>query len=85
MQDQDNNQGNWGEKDQELTARITQLTSLIQERYPELIPYINEIPVTMPNDPHPEVNHKILQDYYDSLSQIVRNHEKNKPTGDSEY
>jgi hypothetical protein len=85
MNDQDNNTSNWGNKDQDLTSRITQLTSLIQERYPELLPYLNEIPVTMPNDPHPEVNHKILQDYYDSLNQIVRNHEKNKPSGDTDY
>lgn len=68
------------ESEKDLTTKITQITNLIQEDYPELTPYIGEIPVTIPNDSEPEVNSKILKDYYDSLYQIVKNHQKNKPT-----
>lgn len=67
------------ESEQDLSARIMQITTVIQDKYPELLPYIGEIPVTVPNDPTPQVNNKILKDYYDSLYQIVRNHEMNKP------
>lgn len=72
------------ETEQDLNARITQITTLIQEKYPELLPYIGEIPVTIPNDPSPQVNSKILKDYYDSLYQIVKNHEVNKPKEEAE-
>lgn len=67
------------ESEQDLNSRIMQITSLIQEKYPELLPYINEIPISVPSDPSPEVNQTILKDYYDSLYQIVKNHEMNKP------
>lgn len=70
------------ESEQDLNIRITQITNLIQENYPELTPYIGEIPVSIPNDPQPEVNAKILKDYYDSLYQIVKNHQKNKPVNE---
>jgi hypothetical protein len=67
------------ESEQELNDRIVKITNTIQEKYPELVPYLSEMPVTVPNDPDTEVNYKILRDYYDSLYQIVINHEKNKP------
>jgi hypothetical protein len=70
------------ESEQDLSTRISQLTSIIQEQYPELLPYLAEIPVSVPSDPSPEVNSKILKDYYDSLYQIVKNHEMNRPKND---
>ncbi|MGE5318152.1 MAG: hypothetical protein ACM3ME_09155 [Chloroflexota bacterium] len=63
------------ETEQDMTVRINEITSLIQDKYPELLPYIAEIPVTVPSDPTPQVNNQILKDYYDSLYQIVKNHE----------
>lgn len=70
------------ESEQDLTTRISELTSLIQEKYPELIPYLGEMPLTVPNEPSPEMNNKVLKDYYDSLYHIVKNHEENKPDND---
>lgn len=70
------------ESEDDLNSRIVEITNQIQENYPELTPYINEIPISVPADPSPEVNTKILKDYYDSLYQIVMNHEKNKPNRD---
>lgn len=72
------------ESEQDLSTRISQLTTHIQEQYPELIPYIAEIPVSIPNEPSPEVNSKILKDYYDSLYQIVTNHEMNRPKNEND-
>ncbi|HLN52516.1 MAG TPA: hypothetical protein VK212_02335 [Lentimicrobium sp.] len=67
------------ESEKDLNERIVQITNKIQEDYPELTPYLGEMPVSVPSDPNVEVNQKILKDYYDSLYQIVTNHEKNKP------
>lgn len=65
------------ESEHELIDRITKLTNLIQDRYPEFTQFIGEMPVTIPSDPSPQVNIGILQDYYDSLCQILKNHELN--------
>jgi len=70
------------ESEQDLTTRISELTTLIQEKYPELIPYLGEIPLSVPSDPTPEMNHKVLKEYYDSLFHIVKNHEENRPEND---
>ncbi|MGE5383899.1 MAG: hypothetical protein ACM3PX_10770 [Omnitrophica WOR_2 bacterium] len=67
------------ESEHDLNTRIMEITNHIQDKYPELLPYIGEIPVTIPNDPSPEMNTKILKDYYDSLYEIVKNHEINRP------
>lgn len=72
------------ESEKDLSTRISQLTTLIQEQYPELLPYIAEIPVSVPSDPSPEVNSTILKDYYDSLYQIVKNHEINRPKNEAD-
>lgn len=67
------------ESEQDLSARIMELTTYIHDSYPELIPYIGEIPIAIPDDPAPEVNNKILKDYYESLYQIVKNHQNSEP------
>ncbi len=69
---------------EDLNIKIMELLSLIQEKHPELTPYIGEMPITVPSDSSPEVNSQILQDYYDSLNQIVINHIKNRPVEDDQ-
>ena len=56
----------------EYTADILKITLLIQKDYPELSKYITEIPVTIPDVQHPEINVKTLQDYYNTLSEILK-------------
>lgn len=68
------------EAEHDLNDRITKLTNIIQEKYPEFDQFIGEMPITIPNDPSPQVNIGMLQDYYDSLCQILKNYEaKNNP------
>lgn len=62
------------ETEEELNAKIIKITMVIQENYPELSKYLNEMPVTIPVDNHPEVNIKNLQKYYDSLITWFRNY-----------
>ena len=49
---------------------------MIQEKFPELSKYIEEMPITIPvNDP--EINLKQLTDYYNSLEDIVKKYAEN--------
>lgn len=56
----------------QLNADILKITLMIREKYPELSMYISEMPVTVPNVESPEINAKILQDYFDSLNVIFK-------------
>jgi hypothetical protein len=60
------------ETENEINAKILKVTMVIQENYPELSKYLNEMPITIPSDSRPEVNHKNLQKYYDSLVTLFR-------------
>jgi hypothetical protein len=61
----------------QLNADILKITLMIREKYPELSKYISEMPVTIPNVHSPEINAKILGDYYDSLNAIMKNYAQN--------
>lgn len=62
------------ETEEELNAKIIKVTMVIHENYPELSKYLNEMPITIPIDKHPEINLKNLQKYYDSLLTLFRNY-----------
>lgn len=49
-----------------LLTRITELTSKIETDYPELYRFLEENPITLPVEAHPEVHKKELQDYLES-------------------
>jgi hypothetical protein len=63
------------ETEHELNQKIISVTMLIQELHPELSKYLNEMPVTIPNEEHPHINIEILKEYYDSLLQILKDSE----------
>ena len=58
--------------EKEWNAKILAITMLIQEKHPELSKYLAEMPVTIPDENHPEVNIKALKDYYDSLDSLIK-------------
>lgn len=62
------------ETEKELTEKILKITLTIQEKYPELIPHIEEMPDTIPNAKSPGINTKILRDYFESLNSLVKNY-----------
>ena len=61
----------------QLNADILKITMMIRNKYPELSKYILELPVTIPNVESPEINTKILADYYNSLEAIMKNYAQN--------
>jgi NADPH-dependent curcumin reductase CurA len=62
------------ETEEKLNAEIVAITMQIQENYSELLKYLNEMPVTIPNAQRPEINAKNLKEYYDSLSSLLQDY-----------
>lgn len=62
------------ETEEDINTKIMKVTMVIQENYPELLKYLNEMPITVPIDNNPEVNVKNLQKYYDNLLSLFRNY-----------
>ncbi|GAA4078395.1 hypothetical protein GCM10022389_25520 [Flavobacterium cheonanense] len=62
------------ETEEEINAKILKITMVIQENYPELSKYLNEMPITIPIDSNPKMNVKNLEKYYDSLVNLFRNY-----------
>lgn len=58
----------------EWNAEIMRITLKIQTQFPELLKYITEMPITMPDAQHPEVNIKNLRDYCESLEALLKNY-----------
>ena len=50
----------------ELEKKILQLTTEMEEKYPELYAKLDEAPYTIPNEENPDLL-KEMQDYYDYL------------------
>ena len=58
--------------EKEMTEAISRLTLEISEKYPEMVKYIGEMPVTNPDKEHPNINSKVLTDYYNDLLAIMK-------------
>ena len=63
--------------EKELEEAILKTTLKINSQYPELSKYLTEMPVTIPDIQNPEMNVKILQDYYDSLESMLQKYSAN--------
>ncbi len=61
----------------ELTEKILKITMTIRNEFPELMKFLNEMPETIPNEESPEINKKILQEYYNSLLDLLRKYAPN--------
>lgn len=55
----------------ELNNQIINTTILIRKDYPELSKYLLEMPETIPDIENPEINRKVLNEYLNSLKEIV--------------
>jgi len=62
----------------EINKDILKVTMKIQAEYPELSEYLIEMPVTIPDQAEPHINTKTLQEYCDSLNQMVNKYSHNQ-------
>ena len=58
--------------EKEMNADIMVVTMQIKEKYPELSEFLNEMPVTIPDESNPEINVQILKEYHKSLTDMVK-------------
>ena len=61
----------------EINKDIIETTMVIDETFPELSKYIEEMPVTIPNTNEPEINEKNLKDYQSSLDVLLNKYAAN--------
>jgi hypothetical protein len=59
---------------QTILTQITQLTTDIETNYPELYRSLDENPMTIPSMDHPHIDSKVMQDYLESLKQLLLHH-----------
>ncbi|TXD52014.1 MULTISPECIES: hypothetical protein [unclassified Polaribacter] len=63
------------EKDlQSIRIEITELTTTIETNYPELYKNLDENPITLPERNHADTDKQVLQDYLESLKQLIKHH-----------
>ena len=61
----------------EINKNIIEITMAIDEKFPELSKYIDEMPVTIPNTNDPEINETNLEDYQSSLDVLLNKYAAN--------
>lgn len=57
-----------------ILTEITRLTYNIETNYPELYRNLDENPMTIPATNHPQINKEVMQDYLESLKQILKHY-----------
>lgn len=57
--------------EKDLNAKILEIIMVIKDKYPELLKYLDEMPMTVPTEKDPEITLKNLNIYYDSLKAIL--------------
>ncbi len=57
-----------------ILREIIQLTTNIETNYPELYRFLDENPMTIPATKHPHVDKVVMQEYLESLKQLLQHH-----------
>lgn len=65
-----------------LREKILEITEIINVKFPELVKFLDEMPLILPNDKHTKVSLQDLSEYYQSLDSVLKKYEieqDNKP------
>ncbi|MCK9401958.1 MAG: hypothetical protein M0Q26_01030 [Chitinophagaceae bacterium] len=54
-----------------LNEKILKITMRIKDQYPALSKYLEELPITIPNESKPEITIDNLKTYFDSLETML--------------
>ncbi len=63
-----------------LNAEIFSILSEISKKYPELSNFLNEMPMTIPNNSNANISIEILENYYQSLSDFLNDYAISHPS-----
>jgi hypothetical protein len=58
----------------DINKNILKITMTIRDDFPELLKFLNEMPETIPGVKNPKINTSILNEYYNSLNDILANY-----------
>ena len=58
-------------EEKKWNEKVLAITLKIQKEHPELSKYLAEMPVTIPDEKHPDINVTALKDYYESLENLL--------------
>ena len=61
---------------QDIENQIIRLTTSIEVNYPELYATLEENPITLPTTDHPHMDISEMEDYLESLKQILKQYVK---------
>ena len=59
---------------QDIQTQIIKLTTNIETNYPELYTMLDENPITIPSTNHPDINISLMEEYLESLKQLLKHH-----------
>lgn len=65
--------------EKDLNSRILKITMLINDQYPELSQYLEEMPETVPSENDPEITLKHLKSYYETLNSLLKKYKVDHP------
>jgi hypothetical protein len=63
----------------DLNDKILKITTEINDHNPELLKYLDEMPLTIPSEEDPEMNVQQLQSYYNSLVTLLKEYKDKNP------
>ncbi|MGB3151931.1 MAG: hypothetical protein WBB27_14835 [Maribacter sp.] len=61
-------------EERQILSEITTLTNKIETDYPELYRFLDENPMTIPSNKHPDLNKKTLEEYLEDLEVLLKHH-----------
>ena len=59
-----------------LLTEITEITTTIETKYPELYRSLDENPITIPATNNPNIDSEVLEEYLESLKQLLSHYLK---------
>ncbi len=65
-----------------LNEKILHITAKIRKNHPELLKYLEEMTITLPDEKDPEVTLKLLKAHYNSLVNMLNEYEENDTGND---
>lgn len=74
-----NKNESFDKREKDLNSKIMEITMVIKEQYPELLEFLNEMPVTIPAEKNPEITLKALKTYYESLISVLAKYKLEHP------